>query len=274
MVYLASAGVAWLAGEALAAASARGPAWRWGATLAGATLVATSAFETVRLVPLWANDAVVFRTLTERHPASAVGWLGLGEVMMGEGRHDEADRVLARAAALDPRLPAVSAARAELAYRAGAWTEVLAHAGRALDLDAALAPPRMVRASTLLRLGRSAEAGPDIDRLRRDRPTDPEVLMLDGQRHLALGRPADAVAPLAAAARTETGNVGLWSALGSAQAATGDLQAARVSYERAVTLDPGAAPLWRRLAAVCAALGDSAAARAALARAAPGGPGR
>jgi Flp pilus assembly protein TadD len=268
MVYLASAGVAWLAAEALAAALARVAAWRYAMAAAAGALILVSAVETVRLVHLWANDQVVFRTLTERYPSSATGWLGLGEVMMRGGRTEEAARALDHAASLDPRLPSVAMARAELAYRSGAWTEVLDHAGRALELDPRMAQARLVRASTLIRLRRPAEAAPDIERLGRERPTDVEVLMLEGQLQLALGRPGDAVAPLLAATRVESGNAGLWAALGSAQAANGDLAAARGSLERALALDPGAPALWHRLADVCAALGDSAAARAARERAA------
>jgi len=268
MVYLASAGVAWLIGEALAVAWARGFTTRAiaGAT-AGLTVVA-GAVVTLTLQPRWRDDEIVFRTMTERQPATPAGWVGLGETWMRGGRMEDAERALEHAAALDPRLPSVPLARMELYYRARAWERVLEQAGRALALDSTLYAAHLTRASTLVALGRAGEAGPDIKSLLRDRPSDPSALTVSGQRYLALGEPALAVAPLAAAARVAP-DPELLAALGGAQATAGDLAGARESLERAVALDPTAHTTWRRLATVCAAMGDSAAARAAMERAQP-----
>jgi Flp pilus assembly protein TadD len=268
MVYLASAGVACGIGEALAVAWARGSAARTIAGTAFGLLAAAGAVVTLTLQPLWRNDEIVFRTMTERQPGNPAGWVGLGETWMRDGRMEEAERALAHAGALDPRLPSVPLARMELFYRARDWDRVLEEAGRALALDSTLYAAHLTRASALVALGRAGEAGPDLETLLRDRPGDPSALTISGQRYLALGQPALAVAPLAAAARVAP-DPELLAALGGAQAAVGDLAAARQSLERAVALDPAAHATWRRLAAVCAALGDSAAARTAFERAQP-----
>jgi tetratricopeptide (TPR) repeat protein len=271
MVYLASAGVAWLIAEGLGLAWSRGAAARAIAAAAAGLLAVAGAVVTFTLQPRWRNDEIVFQTMTERQPANPAGWVGLGEVWMRGGRMEDAERALARAGTLDPRLPSVPLARMELFYRAGAWERVLEEAERALALDSTLYTAHLTRASTLVAVGRAAEAGPDIATLLRDRPADPSALTVSGQRYLALGQPARAVAPLAEAARVAP-DPELLAALGGAQAASGDLAAARASLERAVTLDPAAHAAWRRLATVCSALGDSAAAHAAWERAQPPGP--
>ena len=268
MVYLASAGVAWGIGEALAVAGSRGSTARTIAATAAGLLAAAGAVVTITLQPRWRNDEIVFRTMTERQPANPAGWVGLGETWMRDGRMEDAEQVLAHAGDLDPRLPSVPLARMELFYRARAWERVLEEAGRALALDSTLYAAHLTRASTLVALRRADEAGPDIETLLRDRPADPSALTVSGQRYLALGQPALAVAPLSAAARVAP-DPELLAALGEAQAAAGDLAAARGSLEQAVTLDPAAHATWRRLATICAALGDSAAARAAFERAQP-----
>jgi predicted Zn-dependent protease len=263
MMFLASAGVAWIAAAGLAWAWERGTGARWSAGLLAVALVAGSAVETARLQPMWASDESVFRGMTERQPGNPVGWVGLGETLTRAGRRDDAERALARAAQLGPDLPAAHAARAELHYRFGEWERLLPPAGRALELDPMLFPVRLLRASTLLRLGRPGEAAPDIEWLMRERPGDPAVLIVAGQRHMAEGRPEAAIAPFTAALERQALDPALWAALGFARAAVGDLPAARTAIERSLEIEPRAPAVWRRLAAVCAAMGDSAAEGAA-----------
>src|SRR5262249_38037085 len=114
MVDLASAGVAWLIAEAISAAWARGSVPRTMAAAAAGLLVAAGAAVTLMLQPLWRNDEIVFRTMTERQPENPAGWVGLGETWMRGGRMEDAERALEHAAALDPRLPSVPLARMEL----------------------------------------------------------------------------------------------------------------------------------------------------------------
>jgi Flp pilus assembly protein TadD len=275
MMFLPSAGVAWLAAAGLVRLARGGAGVRWAAAAAGVVLALGGALETLRLQPSWRDDERVFRALTERQPGNPVGWVGLAQGLTARGARDEAERALSRAERLDPRLPSVALARAELHYRFGEWDRVLPHASRGLELDPRLFQARLLRASTLVRLGRSAEAAPDIDTLLHERPRDPSALAVAGQRHLAEGRPGEAVAPLAAAAHARPEDPALWAALGQARAMAGDLAGARVALEASVGLEPRAPRVLRQLATVCAALGDSVAAGVALerARAASGAPG-
>jgi cytochrome c-type biogenesis protein CcmH/NrfG len=266
MVFLASAGVAWIVAEAVARAGALGPMAHRVATGLALVLVLGGALETLRLQPTWANDERVFRTMTERQPGNPVGWVGLGETLTRAGQAEDAGRALARAEQLAPSLPAVHAARAALHYRFGEWDRVLPAASRALALDPGLHQTRLMRASTLIRLGRPGEAAPDIEQLLAERPLDPSVLIVAGQRHLAEGHPAEAIAPFTTALTQDPGDSGLWAALGQAQAAVGNLAAARSALERSLAVEPRSPAAWRRLAAVCAAMGDTVAARAALER--------
>jgi len=263
MMYLPSAGVAWAAALALGEALRRRRAWRWALGSTSILLVVGSGLETLRLQPLWADDAHVFLALTERHPRNPAGWIGLAEVMTRSGRTVEAEQALARAESLDPRLPAVHVALAELHYREGDWNRAIADASRALALDDAQMRARELRASTLVRVRRGPEAERDIERLLRDRPGHPETLLLLGQLLLSEGRPADAVAPLAEAARARPNDPGLWFAMGAARAAIGDLAGARAALERTVALEPRSAAGWRELARICASQGDSLASAAA-----------
>ncbi len=282
MMFLPSAGVAWLAALALAWARRGGRSRRWTAGALSVLLVIGSGIETLRLQPMWVDDEHVFQAMTERHPDHPAGWVGLADVLTQGGRKADAERALSRAESLDPRLPAVHLGRAELHYRYGEWDQVTAEAGRALALDDALFRARLLRASALVRLRRTAEAARDVERLLRDRPGHPAALMLDGQRLLADGRPAEAVARLAEAARDQPNDPGLWYALGVAHAAAGDLVAARAAIERTVALDPGAPAGWHALSRICAALGDTLAAAAARergralsqGRSGPSGPAR
>jgi len=272
LMFLPSAGAAWLLAAAL------GSLWRRGATARrvggalAAGLILASASETVRLQPSWASDERLFEAMTRRQPLDPAGWVGLGETLMQAGRATEAEAALDRAAELNPRLPSVHAARAELHYLGGNWDLVLADAGRALELDPRLSRPRLLRASTLVRLGRPGDAGPDLDWLLRERPGDLDVLGVEGQRRLAEGRPDQAVGPLQEVAAGRPGDPTVWSTLAQARASAGDLPGARMALERAVRLAPQAGVLWRRLASVCAALGDSGSARAALERSRPAAP--
>jgi tetratricopeptide (TPR) repeat protein len=267
MVYLSSAGVAWLAATGLAAVTGRARAIRWATFGAAAVLIAGSAVETLRVQPSWADDARVFRAMTARQPDNPAGWVGLADALARGGRRAEAEAALDRAEAIAPRLPAVEVGRAALRYRHGEWESVIAAADRALALDDAAFQARSLRASTLLRLGRTAEAARDIERLRRDRPDDPTVLAIDGQRLMAEGRHAEAAAALEAAARVQPRAAALWFALGRARAAAGDLAAARQSIERGLEIEPRQVAGWVTLARLHAALGDSVAAQAALDRA-------
>jgi protein O-mannosyl-transferase len=264
MVYLPSAGAAWFLALALAWTARKGPGWRWPALTATAVLIMGSGIETLRLQPSWADDAHVFQAMTARQPDNPAGWIGLADGLARSGRKQEAESALARAQSLAPRLPAVYLGRAQLHYQFGEWDAVVADASQALALDDASYQARLLRASTLVRLRRTAEAARDIERLLRDRPGDAVALMLDGQRLMMERRPAEAVVPLEAAARWRSDDPGLWFALGSARAAAGDLVAARTALERAMSIAPRFHAGWLTLARLCAALGDSMAAEAAL----------
>lgn len=266
MMYLPSAGLAWLGALALAETRRLRPAGRWLFGASTVLLIAGSGIETLRLQPQWADDAHVFSAMTERHPENPVGWIGMAEVLEHDGRRAEAEQALVRAESLDPRLPAVHLALAELHYRNGEWGRAIIDAGRAIALDDGLVRARELRASALVRVRRGDEAARDIERLLHDRPGHPETLLLLGQLRLSEGRPADAVAPLSDAARARPNDPGLWFAIGAARAAIGDLAEARAALERTVALEPRSAAGWRELARLCAAQGDSLAAAAARER--------
>jgi predicted Zn-dependent protease len=230
-------------------------------------LILANAAVTWRVQAAWRDDESLYRAMTSGSPGYAVGWIGLADLRARQGARAEAESLLARAESLGPRIPALHLARAALHYRHGEWSAVIEAADRGLALQPALADARLLRAIALTRLRRLDEAAAESARLLAERPDDPAVLALDGQRLLLAGDPAGAVARLEAATRGAPGDVAAWYALGIARALTGAAAGARAAFERTVALDPAYYDGWLQLARACAGLGDAAAARAAAARA-------
>lgn len=265
MMVLPAAGVAWLAAIGLARL---GPGAARAAAFGGMTaLILANAAVTWRVQAAWRDDESLYRAMTSGSPGYAVGWIGLADLRARQGARAEAESLLARAESLGPRIPALHLARAALHYRHGEWSAVIEAADRGLALQPALADARLLRAIALTRLRRLDEAAAESARLLAERPDDPAVLALDGQRLLLAGDPAGAVARLEAATRGAPGDVAAWYALGIARALTGAAAGARAAFERTVALDPAYYDGWLQLARACAGLGDAAAARAAAARA-------
>jgi predicted Zn-dependent protease len=267
LIYLSSAGFAWLGAMAFARATRGATPWRWPAFAAAAVLIGGGLVEILRTQPSWADDAHVFATMTRRQPDNPIGWVGYADVLAGRGKVEGAMTALSRAETLAPRLPAVPIGRARIHYQMGDWPGVLAETERALDLDETSFEARAMRASTLMRLHRTDEAAKEIRRLKRDQPDHPTSLTLEAQLLMAQGRVAEAAVPLAKAASITPNDPSLWFALAHAHAEAQDLRACRADLERGLQLAPNMGMGWMRLGEVCAALGDTAAAEVAIGRA-------
>jgi Flp pilus assembly protein TadD len=239
-------------------------------------LIAGSAVETVRAFPTYRDDERMFRTMIEREPGNAIGWVGLAGELIARGALDEASAMLDRADSVAPRLPAVALGRARVAARRDDWPAALEQAGLAAALDPSARDARLLRGMALTRLGRLAEADTLLRGLRREAPADPEIAVAWGQHLATSGRFAEAVTVLEEAATRLPAEVGLWDALGMARARLGRLEPARAAFERTVALAPGYVDGWIRLAVASHLLGDGEGRDRALARARglPGGPER
>lgn len=267
LVYLASAGAAWLGALAFGWARARGRAAATAAGVALAALLAASTFESVRLQPDWRDDASTYAAMVRAQPGNPVGWLGTADDAGQRGERAEAERRLARAASLGPAVPARHLVRAALHLRYGEWPAVLASADSALALAPGFADARVLRATALVRLRRLDEAAAETRALLAARPDDPRALAVEGQRLLLAGDGAGAVARLEDAVGRAPDDVSSWYSLGVARAVQGRPAGAQEAFERTVALDPRYYDGWLALARAAAQSGDAAAAAEALARA-------
>jgi tetratricopeptide (TPR) repeat protein len=273
-MYLPSAGVVWALALALPPAAARlggrGPQLVWGVC---AVLVAGSAVETLRAIPAYRDDEIMYRTMIAREPGNPSGFVGLAEVLTEHGQLDESLTMLARAEALDPALASVFVARARIAAKRQDWPAALAAAERAVGIDAGLWPAWLLHAQALIHLGRAEEGARELERLHRDYPGQPDVASALGQSWLERGHPLEAMAVLQEAVSLSPGEPALWNALGIAAGQAGRWPDARAAFQRTTELAPRALAGWLRLAAACQRLGDATGRDQALTHAAalPGG---
>lgn len=266
VLYLPSAGAAWLLALGVAWLAAQPAVKRAGVpfvAVALAPLIAAAAWTTWHDQAMYRNDAALYTALHARVPGSAIGAAGLATVRMQAGRLDEAQALLDRAAVLDPRMPEVPQARAEIAFATAQYAEVERHADEALRLRPSLAYARILRAAARVRRGAPA---PALDSLIAAYPGDPLLLSALGERQVAAGRTAEAVAPLAQAMRAQGGDPATGLAYARALAAEGRTEEATAVLDHTLRLNPGARDAMQLRATLAEAAGDTALAAALHAR--------
>ncbi len=271
LVYAASGGVVWSAALAaawlLARAGVRKRPLGWVFGVLAIVAIVHGARTTWRDQAMYANDASVYAALWARVPADPVGAVGLATVRMHEGRLDDALALLDRAEALDPRVPEIHQARAEIAFARAAWADVAAAAGREIALEPTRGYPRLLRDVARVRMGEGAQVAAEIDSLGRLFPDDPMLLAARGEWRLASGRPAQAVTDLERALEREPGDPFTGLALARALTATGDRAGALQVLAHVVRIAPERAEAWAAYAEAARALGRGPEADSALARA-------
>ena len=280
VVYLPSAGAAWVLGWGVGAIVTRTvktpgpvgqgswPAWARSAAIgAAALLVVASAWETLPRVPEWKSDETMYRSMTRREPRNPYGHVGLAEVLIAEGREEEARRQLDVAESLAPELPELHVTRANLYFRHADWPGVLESAGRALRSDSMRVDARLSQAHALLYLKRRDEVRAALDRMERLWPGHPGLEALRGQLLLVEGRAAEAIPHLERASRWVNDDPALFFSLGNARLLEGQAAGAAAAFERTVGLDPSYYDAWLRLAIAYRALGDAGGRDRALAHA-------
>ncbi|MBK7368713.1 MAG: hypothetical protein IPJ04_12635 [Candidatus Eisenbacteria bacterium] len=250
-MYLPSIGAAWLLAFALGALATRGAAMRWAGAAAAAALVVASAVATARILPDWKDDDTLYRSMTEKQPRNAMGWILLARHRLVKGDEAAAEHALKMLDGLESTRPEMLSVEA-LLY---------------LALDPTLGEPRLARATALLRMGRMEEAEQAIAQLNVMLPENSTVASLEGQRLLALRRPADALPYLRRAVEYLHDDADLFYALGLAHAMLNQLPPARAAFEECLRVDPALYDGWLRLATACHVMGDFAARDAALAKA-------
>ena len=110
----------------------------------------------------WAEAATIYRRLIEMRPDFLPARLNGGTALMGLDRAEEALDWFAAAAAQAPQEPRVWERLGAACHEAGAFAAAIGHLDRALDLDPALRPARVMRASTRLLTGDFAGGWRDL----------------------------------------------------------------------------------------------------------------
>lgn len=267
VLYLPSAGAALALALGVDALERRPGAARWAGRAGVLVLVVGSAIAAAALVPAWRDEAAFADALVATQPENPNGHLGRAERLAADGRLDEAMAELDVAGKLNPRLPEVPLARANVWMHAGDWPQVLAEADRAIALEPGHRDARTLRALALLRLRRAGEAESTLRALLAEAPDDLDAVALWGQCQFVSGHPDVALPFLERVAASRADDPVVQFALGQCHAQLGHAAAARAAFERCVVLDPADGASWHRLADMRRATGDAAGADAALARA-------
>lgn len=174
-----------------------------------------------------------FRAQLASCPDDAESRSGLGAVLLGAGRTDDATREFQRALELDP----------------GDFT-ALYNLG-AMDADA----------------GQEEPAAKLLEDALRARPASPDTHEKLAAVYAQLARPNDALAQLRAAAALTPDDAKIHSSLSQILDALGQSEEAFAEQKRALQLDPQDADGWNNLGALLARGGQTAAARSAFERA-------
>ncbi len=171
-------------------------------------------------------------------PDHARAHYNLGLTLTALGDTAAARHQLLRASTLDPKLPGVAWARAQLAEKAGDGPGELA----ALIEERGMSPDS---ASTRAALGRAFVRGGQPDSALAEfeaalalAPTRMDILIERARTLDALDRPADAARGWNAAARRDTSRADLRAAEGVAWFRAGQADSAITALDRAIVLDP------------------------------------
>jgi protein O-mannosyl-transferase len=271
LVYLASAGAAWM----LALGASAGAAWltrrRWpagaivGVGLAG--LVAWSAWTTWSDQSMYRTDESVYAAIRERVPTNPVGALGLAGVRLTQDRVGDAVRLIDEAEALNPRIPEIHQSRAEIAFAEARWADAARAADRTVELVPWRGYPRMLRDASRVRLGQGAVVASELESLYVRSPGDPLVQAALGEWRLAEGRPADAAPLLERSLRAQPEDPFTALALARAWHALGRDDDAAAALDHTLRLAPRFYEAWLLEAEVANARGAPAARDSALVRA-------
>jgi tetratricopeptide (TPR) repeat protein len=181
-------------------------------------------------------------TLAKRLTKTGLAYQQQVRVSGDPALYTESERVLARAASLDPANPETAAAQASLALFRHQFEVALRHARRAQALAPHVTYNDALAGDALIELGRYREAFAAVDRLARLRPGLAAYARAAYAREL-IGRPASAVeahrlAIEAAGARPALKAAAL-AQLGELYISTGDLDAAEREFRTALRISPG-----------------------------------
>jgi tetratricopeptide (TPR) repeat protein len=264
--YLPSAMLAWAFGVAIAALPDR-RAVRGGAIALAVLLVLASGVRAHGLLPAWRSDATLFESMARLAPGNYMARTQWARMLVNEGREEEARRELEAADRLEPRRADAPSVRALLHYRRGEWPQALDRAEQSIARGSIQMEPWILRAASLMSLGRMEEARRVLEAMRARAPRNVDVGSLWGQYLLASGRHAEALPLLESAVVAHPTDADVAYALGLARVAVGSKREAGQAFRHVTAIQPRHYDAWLQIAMLDAEAGDLAGARAAATRA-------
>lgn len=216
--------------------------------------------------------ATVFQTMTQRYPAVAAGYAGLGLVALDRLDWSAAERWFSQALARDADLPSVRTGLATVYIQTGRYDQARTHLERAIALrpdnrlayllmgdtyarqgdymaartwysQAAERFPTSAEPDTRLALlaldeGRLEDAFAALDEAGRKDPGDHQRQIALSRAYRLAGRPELALAALEQATALAPNNLWTWVWLANAYREAGRCREAQAAYARATALDP------------------------------------
>lgn len=139
-----------------------------------------------------AHAESLFRTALRAKPELPSSYFGLGHLQIERGQIDDAINTINKGLVLNPRDPDGQLALARAFFARGSRDFARQALSNALALDGSHPGALLIGTRLALNEGRVGEADGLIKRLRRQRPTDPEVISLDADVARAIGDSARA----------------------------------------------------------------------------------
>lgn len=162
----------------------------------------------------------------------------LGVIRLGQGRHDEALKLIGAALKAHPESARAQANYGRALSEIGRYEEALGSFDRALALRPDYPEALHARANALSALGRHAEAFASFDRALALRPDYTDALLDFGNLLALAKRYAEALVCFDKALAVQGNDAAIWHSRGNALSELGRHEQALASYDRALALSP------------------------------------
>jgi tetratricopeptide (TPR) repeat protein len=182
--------------------------------------------------------ASLYGALLQREPENAKALHMLGVIALQTGNPAEADRLIARARAIDPSSPFACANHGNALQELGRHAEAIQCYDSAIALDANFAEAFSNRGNALRAIGRPAEALESFDRAIALKPTHARSWSNRGLMLLDVGRVEEAVANVQRALALDPHLAEAHSNLGLALYLSGRYEEALRHFDQALALKP------------------------------------
>jgi len=179
-----------------------------------------------------------YRAILRAQPNSFDATQLLGAVLAGRGRNKEAETILRRAAALNPKIAAVQNNLGNAVKAQGRVEESLAHYGRAIELDPKYIDALNNRGNVYVELERPEEALVDYERALALKPNDANTLLKTAKILFELRRFDDALVRTDRALALEKNSAEAWMRSGNILSQLNRHREALESYDKVLALNP------------------------------------